>query len=1042
MPLGTWAELPAFLDPGLPLRDRADDLLRRLTSAEKIAMLHQRSPGVPRLGIAPFRTGTEALHGVAWLGVATVFPQAVGLGAAWDPDLVKAVGTAVGEEVRAIHRRDPAVSLNVWAPVVNLLRDPRWGRNEEGYSEDPLLTGRTAVAFCSGLRGDHPVYLRTAPLLKHFLAYNNETDRATASSVLRPRVLHEYELPVFHAPIAAGVAVGVMPSYNLVNGRPNHVSPYLERELRQWTDDELVVCSDAAAPSNLVDAEHYFADHPAGHAAALRAGVDSFTDHGEDSSVTVGRITEALDRGLLTLAEVDRAVRRLLLLRLRLGEFDPDLDPYADTGAESAGPESAGPESAGPEATGPEATGPEAISTGGHRDLARRAAQQAIVLLKNDDGALPITPRPGLRIAVVGPFADRLGEDWYSGTMPYQVTVAEGLREALRSVAGEVICAEGVNRVALRMAPAEELSGRERPAQERSAEEWSAEELSGQELAGQERSGQELAGQERAAEELTAQEQELGEFDVFGWGGNVVTLRAAASRRYLTVKEDGSLAADQDRPNGWVVREAFVREARADGSVLLRSAATGRYVTVDASQGRLAATAPDAARAQRFSWHVTQDGIEQAVRAMQGADAVVVVVGNDPLINGRETQDRTTLALPPTQDRLVRAACEAYRRVVLLVMSSYPYALSWAQENVPAIAWTCHGGQETGHAVADVLLGEQDPTGRLPQTWYASLADLPGLLEYDIIKARRTYLYFEGTPLFPFGHGLSYATFGYAHLRLDATEARDGDTVMAALDVTNTGTRTGTEVVQLYARALAPRCPRPRRQLAGFARVTLRPGEMATVEIPLPVSSLAFWDVATHRMTVDPGNYEVMAGSSSAAIRESTVLTIRGWRPAPRPVIGSTVQAADFDDYDGITLVDAMPADGDAVALADGDAVGSAGDGAGWILLRAARLADGASAIPASASLAGGGSGRLTVTARVAREEPGEASLELWCDHPADGQFLGSLTIPCTGGRYSWTEVSADLVAAEGVRDLYIVLRGRQRLASIRVRGAAGGSQS
>jgi beta-glucosidase len=1061
MPLGTRAELPAFLDPGLPLRERADDLLRRLTSAEKIAMLHQRSPGVPRLGIAPFRTGTEALHGAAWLGVATVFPQAVGLGAAWDLDLVNAVGAAVGEEVRAIHRRDPAVSLNVWAPVVNLLRDPRWGRNEEGYSEDPLLTSRTAVAYCAGLRGDHPVYLRTAPLLKHFLAYNNETDRATASSVLRPRVLHEYELPVFHAPIAAGVAVGVMPSYNLVNGRPNHVSPYLERELRRWTDDELVVCSDAEAPSNLVDAEHYFADHPAGHAAALRAGVDSFTDHGEDSSVTVGRITEALERGLLTLADVDRAVRRLLLLRLRLGEFDPDLDPYAD-----AGPGSTGPGSTSPGPTGPEPTGPGPISTGAHRDLARRAARQAIVLLKNDDRALPITPRPGLRIAVVGPFADRLCEDWYSGTMPYQVTIAEGLREALRPVCGEIICAEGVDRVTLRAAAAGERSAGERSAGERSAElaaeevaagersagELAAGELAAEEVAAGERSAEELAAEELAAEGPAAQgpaaqgpaaqEQELGEFDVFGWGGNVVTLRAVASGRYLTVKEDGSLAADQDRPNGWVVREAFVREARADGSVLLRSAATGRYVTVDASHGRLAATAPDAARAQRLSWHVTADGIEQAVRAMQGADAVVVVVGNDPLINGRETQDRTTLALPPAQDRLVRAACEAGRRVVLLVMSSYPYALTWAQDNVPAIAWTCHGGQETGRAVAEVLLGEQDPTGRLPQTWYVSLADLPGLLEYDIIKARRTYLYFEGTPLFPFGHGLSYATYGYAHLRLDATEARDGDTVMAALEVTNTGTRTGTEVVQLYTRALAPRCPRPRRQLAGFARVTLRPGETATVGIPLPVSSLAFWDVTTHRMAVDPGNYEVMAGSSSAAIRQSTLLTIRGWRPAPRPVIGVTVQAADFDDYDGITLVDATPADGDAVALADGDAAGSAGDGAGWILLRAAQLADGASASPASASPAGGGSGRLAVTARVAREEPGEASLELWCDHPAYGQFLGSLAVPCTGGRYTWTEVSADLVAAEGVRDLYVVLRGRQRLASIRVRGAVGGSQS
>lgn len=980
MPLAARAELPAFLDPGTPLRERADDLLRRLTSAEKIAMLHQHSPGVPRLGIAPFRTGTEALHGAAWLGIATVFPQPVGLAAAWDPELVKAVGTAVGEEVRAIHRRDPAVSLNVWAPVVNLLRDPRWGRNEEGYSEDPLLTGLTAVAYCRGLRGDDPVYLRTAPLLKHFLAYNNETDRATTSSVLRPRVLHEYELPSFHAPIAAGVAVGVMPSYNLVNGRPNHVSPYLNSELRRWpagesAGDELVVCSDAEAPSNLVDAEHYFADHPAAHAAALRAGVDSFTDHGEDSSVTIGRLTEALERGLLTQADVDRAVRRLLLLRLRLGEFDPDLDPYAAISAESISAES--------------------IAAGAHRELARRAAWQAVVLLKNDDAALPITPRPGIRLAVVGPFADRLCEDWYSGTMPYQVTVAEGLREALRPVCGDVACADGADRVALRTAP-----GRTAPDQ-----------------AAPDPAAPDRTGPDQAA---SAQEHEIGEFDVFGWGGNVITLRAVASGRYLTVKEDGSLVADAGRPNGWVVREAFIREALPDGCVLLRSSATGRYVTVDGSPGRPAASAPDAAGAQRFSWHVTRDGIEHATRTMQGADCVVVVVGNDPLINGRETQDRTTLALPPAQDRLVRAARAACQRVVLLVMSSYPYALTWAQDNVPAIAWTCHGGQETGHAVADILLGAQGPAGRLPQTWYASAADLPSMLEYDIIKARRTYLYFEGTPLFPFGHGLSYTTFGYAGLRLDATEARDGDTITAAVDVTNTGTRDGTEVVQFYTRALAPRCPRPRRQLAGFARVTLRPGESATARIPLPVSSLAFWDVATHRMTVDSGNYEVMAGSSSAAIRQSTLLTIRGWRPAPRRIMGAAVPAADFDDYGGITLVDATPSDGDAVALAAGDV--------GWILLRAVGLAD-------------GGGGRLSVTARVAREEPGDASLELWCDDPAHGQFLGSVTVPCTGGRYTWAEVSADLAAAEGVRDLYVVLRGRQRLASVSLRAAADGPQ-
>ena len=416
--------------PGAALRElerRAGALLGQLTCDEKIAMLHQWSPGVPRLGIGPFRTGSEALHGVAWLGVATVFPQAIGLASTWDPDLLTAVGAAVAEELRALHQRDPSVSLAVWAPVVNLLRDPRWGRNEEGYSEDPLLTARLAVAYCAGLRGDHPVYWRTAPMLKHFLAYNHETQRDTTSSTVRARVLHEYELPPFRAPIQAGVAAGVMPSYNLVNGRPNHVSPYLNQLLRSWTPAELVVCSDAYAPSNLVATEHYFADHPASHAAALRAGVDSFTDQGDDPSATVARLSEALRQGLISGDDVDRAVRRLLLLRLRLGEFD-SWAPAPD---------------------------PPALDSPAHRELARRAARQAIVLLKNDGGTLPLEPAPGLRLAVIGPFADTLRADWYSGTMPYQVTPAAGLREALaggpgaQGPGGTVTVTEGADRVRL-----------------------------------------------------------------------------------------------------------------------------------------------------------------------------------------------------------------------------------------------------------------------------------------------------------------------------------------------------------------------------------------------------------------------------------------------------------------------------------------------------------------------------------------------------------------------------------------------------------------
>ena len=323
-------------------------MLSQLTGAEKIAMLHQWSPGVPRLGIAAFRTGTEALHGAAWHGAATVFPQAAGLGATWDPDLLTAVGAAVSAEVRALHERDPLVSLNVWAPVVNLLRDPRWGRNEEGYSEDPLLTARLAVAYCTGLRGDHPVFWRTAPVLKHFFAHNNETDRDTTSSV-RP------------GPGAARVRPGAVPRPGRGRGRgrrdavlqpgerpaesrvavPERRAPPVDRP------SDLVVCSDAQAPSNLVDTERYFAGHADSHAAALRAGVDSFTDHDADSGVTVARITEGLRRGLITMADVDRAVRRLLLLRLRLGEFDPGLDPYRAAGRPVARRGAPGPGPAG-----------------------------------------------------------------------------------------------------------------------------------------------------------------------------------------------------------------------------------------------------------------------------------------------------------------------------------------------------------------------------------------------------------------------------------------------------------------------------------------------------------------------------------------------------------------------------------------------------------------------------------------------------------------------------------------------------------------------
>ena len=764
-----------------------------------------------------------------------------------------------------------------------------------------------------------------------------------------------------------------MPAYNLVNGRPCHVSPYLGLA-RSWTGEELLISSDAWAPSNLVDTEHYFADHQAGHAAALRAGLDSFTDHDDDPAFTVAQLTGALACGLITMADVDRAVLRKLLLRLRLGEFDPDGGPFASDGA---GLDGAG------------------VDDAVHRRLARRAARRVIVLLKNEAATLPLRPEPGTRIAVTGPLSGMVCEDWYSGTLPYQDTAAEGKREAMSALGGEVTGSAGIDRIVLRATSRDGLR--------------------------------------------------LGEFDVADWGNDIVTLRSTANGCYLSTRDDGTLAADVTAPNGWVVHETFAITRLDSARVLLRSTAAGRYLGIDPDAGTLTASAPTAAEAEPLSWDVIADGTALAAAAARAAHAAVVVVGNHPLINGREAQDRSTLALPPAQERLIRAVHAANPRTVVVIVSSYPYAVTWAQQNVPAIVWTCHGGQEAGHALADVLLGEHAPSGRLPQTWYRADEDLPDIGDYDIIKSRRTYLYFEGEPLYPFGHGLSYTSFSYTGLRLNGAsrtvtvpgDVLPGDPVRVSLDVANTGSRAGEEVVQLYVRAMpgtgrlsTGRLPggRPRRQLAGFARVALGAGAARAVEIALPTAALACWDVETHQMVVQPGDYEVMAGSSSHDIRLAAILTVSGPEPPPRRLAGRDVAAADFDDYENITLADATRESGDAVASPQAG---------GWILFRDAELD-----VPRRGSIA----------LLVARALPGRARVEVWLaspgsKQPRDGVQIGQVTVNSTGDRYAWAEATAALTASPvtsspdrlaGRADLYLVCHGELRLRSFRIDAGAG----
>ncbi|MFD4636092.1 glycoside hydrolase family 3 C-terminal domain-containing protein [Lentzea sp. NPDC058436] len=903
------ADLPPFRDPAFSRRKRIDDLLGRLTADERIAMLHQYSPAVPRLGLAAFRTGTEALHGVAWLGTATVFPQAVGLGATWDPELVRRVAEATSVELRAFHHHRTPVSgtgphsLQAWAPVLNLLRDPRWGRNEEGYSEDPVLTARLGTAFCRGLAGEHPRFLRTAPVLKHFLAYNNEDDRCLTSSGLRPRVLHEYDLAAFQPVVASGAATGVMAAYNLVNGRPCHVSPLLD-VLRGWSDRELFVVSDAEAPSNLVDPEHYFDDHAESHAAALLAGIDSFTDHGEDSATPVGRLREALERGLITEADVDRAVRRQLEIRFRLGEFDPELDPHA--------------------------TGPDVVDCPEHRALALRAATESIVLLRNN-GLLPLRTK---KIAVIGQLADVVFEDWYSGTLPYRVTVASGLNAA------DVV--DGSDRIVLRSRT----------------------------------TGEVLGG--------TA-------FDVVDWGEGVLTLRSAETGRYLGL--DGtSLVADRDEIKSWEVRETFRLVPDGD-SVLLQNVLTGRYAV------GLNATTESAETAERWEKEVLRDGTAQALAAAEAAEVAVVVLGNHPLIHGRETEDRAGIALPDAQETLLRRVSEVRPDTVLVVMSSYPYALDWADQNVPAVVWTSHGGQEVGRAVAAVLLGEADPAGRLPQTWYRGDDVLPDPLDYDVIKAGWTYQYHRAAPLYPFGHGLSYADFAWRDLILSSHTITPNTAVDVSVALDNTGRRAGAEVVQLYVRALGTRYEAPLLRLADFRKVVLEPGESRVLTFRLTGDELAHWDVGTGAFVVDPGRYEVLVARSAQDVVLTAPLTVVG--PPPEPRTGRFL-AVDFDDHDGAVIVDATRTSGDAVTTADPSRPTTL-----WF-----RAVDLCGVVAAEVEVAGA-AGRV----------------ELWSGET----LLAAVPVAATGDRYAWATESAPLSArADGVHDLRVVLHGGFRLAAIR----------
>ncbi|MDO6145400.1 glycoside hydrolase family 3 C-terminal domain-containing protein [Paenarthrobacter aurescens] len=846
----------------------AQRLLHQLTLTQKIAMLHQHAPAVPELGVAPFRTGTEAAHGVAWLGPATVFPQPVGLAATWDEDLITRVGQAVGHEVRAKKAADSGVSLNVWAPVVNPLRHPLWGRNEEGFSEDPHLTARFATAFCAGLKGTDSSTWLTVPTLKHFLGYNNEHDRSLTSSNLRDRVLHEYELPAYRQAIEDGVAGAVMLSYNLVNGRPAHVSDLVNQHLRAWTNgEEITVVSDAGAPSALFRAEKYFPDAAAAYAAALKAGVDNFTDDGDNPDPSIAYLEEALERGLLTEEDLDRSVTRLLTLRARTGEFDDDGGSLTETGA------------------GTPDAGKGALDAASTAALAREAARKSVVLLRNQaqSALLPLGDNPG-SIAVIGALGQRVLSDWYSGTLQNQCGIAEAFSRRYKDVTAE----DGLDVIALRSARTGTYVGLP-PSSETTDD-----------------AGVLVADKASPA---------VGEhFTLKDWGRGEFSLQSGLTGRFVAADGDGYLRASADRIGGWVVQETFRLLPSHDGTVALQHVASSKWVRVESGTGSLVLASGLEAAADRFVPRTIKSGHEAAQAAAASADVAVVVVGNDPHLGGRETLDRDTLDLPQSEQELVRIVRDANPATVLLIVSSYPYALG-ALADLPAIAWTSHGGQELGPGVVDVLSGDTEPTGRLPQTWFARDRDLPDILDYDIIGSESTYLYTRAEPLYPLGHGLNYGKVQYIHAVI--TGEIPGKFIDVQVTLANHGDRVAHELVQAYAAAPAHPYDFPRRLLVAHQRVEVAPHGSSTAKLRIPVERLATFSTVTASMVVEPGEYVILLGSSASMLPVSVTFRIPDGGRQPGRMPGTWVPARLYDATSNMDLVPARPLSGTAIAPAN-----------------------------------------------------------------------------------------------------------------------------
>jgi beta-glucosidase len=836
---------PGYQNQELAPEMRAADLVARMTLQEKVLQMQNAAPAIPRLGIPAYDWWNEALHGVARAGRATVFPQAIGLAATWDTDLMHRVAEVISTEARAkynqaIRENDHSRyrGLTFWSPNINIFRDPRWGRGQETYGEDPFLTSRMAIAFVQGMQGDDPHYLKTVATPKHFAVHSGpESLRHSFDARPSTRDFEETYLPAFKASVVEGKAGSIMCSYNRLNGIPACANQdLLQGHLRDAWNFGGYVVSDCGAVYDILHGHKYTRDMAEAAAASVKAGTDLTC--GDE----YGTLVEAVQRGLVSEADIDRALVRLFAARFRLGMFDaPERVPYAGI-AEN--------------------------DTVAHRQLALNADRESIVLLKNRGSVLPLSPTVH-SVAVVGPAADDpdtlLAN--YHGTPSSLVTPLEGIRRKLGGktrinfALGSTFTAVSNALVWPEVLTPPDPTGSDQNKHALLAEYFSNPDFSGQPAISRFEPRVYLQRQMEDAE-IESRIPRNG-YSV-RWLG---TLRAPYSGKYelglVRVRCEECRADDRAR---LFLNDKVILDADTKGSATKdRKTVAVRLRRRQSYALRIEYSQHSGGVGVQFAWTPPAEPLlAEALNTARNSDVTVAFVGLNSELEGEELPlkipgfsggDRTTLDLPAPQLKLLSKISRAGKPTIVVLMSGSSLTLGAVENRIAAVLEVWYGGEEAGTAIAETLIGDNNPAGRLPVTFYHSTQDLPAFEDYTM--RGRTYRYFRGKPLYPFGYGLSYASFRYSDLQITPGTDKKGLHISAGVE--NVSERAGDEVVQLYVSKELPTQDDPIRKLCSFQRIHLGPHQTQRIGF--------FLDAAELNGTIEgrrAGSWKISVGGGQA----------------------------------------------------------------------------------------------------------------------------------------------------------------------------------